>query len=265
MKKIILLIILILQPLYAGCKSTTYIPDKAKKLFTTVEQVNEDVLPNRFAPWYFSSLIEHESCVQLCGKGYWARRCWSPKSRLKTYWNKDKTIPREEGAGLLQLTRAWNKTGRLRFDTIMNLKRKYPKELHELTWKNVYKRPDLQLKAGLLLWRDNDDYLNKDITGYNRLWFLDSIYNGGSKWLLRERTKCKLKQGCNPRIWFNNVADINCRGHRKLYGNRTAWDINRHHVVDVKRRMDKYKKLYIDSQLKILELNNSDIILNNKK
>jgi len=38
---------------------------------------------------------------------------------------------------------------------------------------------------------------------------------------------------------------MNARGYRKLYGNRTAWDINRHHVRDVKARMLKYFRYYI--------------------
>lgn len=252
--KFFILLLILTGTINADCNYKTYIPDKAKVLYPAIEEVNEDILPNRFTPWYFSSLIEHESCVRLCGNSYWARKCWSPTSRLKTYWDKDKTRPREEGAGLLQLTRAWKRDGRLRLDVISHLRRKYPKELNELSWENVYDRPDLQLKAGMLLWRDNDNYLNKNITGYNRLWFLDSIYNGGSRLLLKERTMCKLKQDCDPTIWYDNVAKMNARGTRKLYGNRTAWDINRHHVDDVKARMSKYKIFYIDNYLKIIKI-----------
>jgi len=249
-----ILLILSIFTLHAGCDYKTYIPDKAKELFPIIEEANENIIPSIYTPWYFSSLIEHESCVQLCGKSYWARKCWNPTSRLKTYWDKSKTKNREEGAGLLQLTRAWHRDGRLRLDTINHLRKRYPKQLHELNWDNVYERPDLQLQAGLLLWRDNDHMLNKNITGYNRLWFLDSIYNGGSRLLLKERTKCKLMKGCDPTIWFGNVADVNCRGHKILYGKRTAWDINRHHVKDVKARMEKYKDLYTDKEYKIIQL-----------
>ena len=251
--KILIMLMLVVHLISATCNKETYIPDKAKSLFIDIIISNEDVIPDKFTPWYFSALIEHESCVRLCGNNYWARRCWSPKSKLATYWDKEKTRPREEGAGLLQLTRAWRKNGSLRLDTITNLKRRYPKQLSELTWNNVYSKPNLQIKAGMLLWRDNDRYLNSNITGYNRLWFLDSIYNGGSKYLLRERTKCKLMKDCDPLIWFDNVADVNARGNRILYGKRSAWMINRDHVKDVKFRMIKYKLHYLDFSIYKLE------------
>jgi len=240
MRKTFILLSIFLVSLWAGCNYKTYIPEKAKKLQPIIEHTNKTIMPRMFYPCYFSALIEHESCVRLCGNSYWARRCWSPRSKLKTYWDKNKKVPREEGAGLLQLTRAWTKTGRLRFDTIRNLKRRYPKYLSELTWDNVYRRPDLQIKAGILLWKTNNDLLTKKIKGVERIWFLDSAYNGGFKYLLRERTKCKLMKNCDPNKWFNNVEKVNCRGHRKLYGNRTSWDINRHHVKDVKDRLVKY-------------------------
>jgi hypothetical protein len=194
-------------------------------------------MPNFILPPYFPALIEHESCVRLCGNNYYARRCWNPKSRLKT--------KREEGAGLFQITRVFNKAGRVRWDMLNTLRRKYPKQLHELNWNNIYNRPDLQIKAGLLLWRSNWDRLSKDIPVMSRIAFADSIYNGGYVWLYRERQICKLKKGCDPDKWFGNVEKIkSARAKRKLYGNRTAWDINRHHVKDVFTRIDKYLQYY---------------------
>jgi hypothetical protein len=189
-------------------------------------------------PFYFPALIEQESCVRLCGNNYWSRRCWSPKSRLKT--------KREEGAGFFQLTRVFTKTGMVKWDTIDILRKRYPKQLHKLNWNNVYNRPDLQILAGLLLWRKNFYMLSKFIPLEERIAFADSMFNGGYYYLNKERKKCKLVKSCDPDKWFGNVEKIKSRrAIRKLYGNRTAWDINRDHVRKVlKIRMPKYNMNY---------------------
>lgn len=222
--------------LYGGCYVKDYIPKNAEKYLPVMyKEVNKTIPID--TPYYFGSLIEQESCVRLCGNNYWARRCWSPISELKT--------KREQGVGFGQITRAWRRDGTLRFDTLANLKRKYPKELHELTWDNIKEKPDLQMKAIMLLWRDNFNMFTNDIPIQSRIAFADSIYNGGYVWLYRERQICKLKKGCDPDKWFGNVEKIkSARAKRKLYGNRTAWDINRHHVKDVFTRIDKYLQYY---------------------
>jgi len=225
-----------------NCDSKTYIPDKAKKLLPIVYEEVYKILGNDFNyPFYFPALIEHESCVKLCGNNYWAKRCWSPKSRLKT--------KREEGAGFFQLTRVFNKTGRVKWDTIEYLRKRFPKELHELNWNNVYERPDLQIKAGILLWKSNFIKFSKNIPIETRIAFADSVYNGGWKYFRYERKYCGLIKNCDPNKWFGNVEKIKSkRARRKLYGNRTAWDINRHHVKDViKNRMSKYMKDYLEN------------------
>lgn len=236
--KIVFSILVIVTILVGSkCDKHIHIPDKAFQyedvLYTEVSRL----LPDHKIPYYFSALIEHESCVHLCGTGYWARRCWSPKSQLKT--------KREEGAGLPQLTRAYTRSGRLRFDTIRNLRKRYGSELKELTWDNVYDRPDLQIRAMLLLWNSNFTYFSKRIDYYNRIWFSDSAYNGGLKYLIRERKKCKLTKNCDPNLWFDNVEKMNSRGNRVLYGKRTAHMINRHHVKDVRYRLNKYMYRYV--------------------
>lgn len=254
MRIVLLLSLLLSLSLYGtSCKVDTYIPINASKykveLYETFNIVFKDVKGD-IPIYYTQALIEHESCVHLCGNGYWARRCWNPISRLKTYWDKNKKINREEGAGLFQLTRAWRKNGTLRLDTITSLKKRYPNELKELHWGNVYVRPDLQMKAGLLLWRSNYKMLNNSIDDYNKMLMSDSIYNGGYKYFNRERKKCGLKKGCNPNIWLDNVEVMNARGTRILYGKRTSHDINRHHVRDVLKRMPKYKKDYYKDLVK---------------
>jgi len=263
MRLVLVLSILLSMNLYGNKYNVkTYIPIRAKQNMNTLCKVvnnvmyKDDRLNGHVPIYYFPALIEHESCVQLGGTGYWARRCWSPISKLQTYWDKDKTIPREEGVGLFQLTRAWRKNGTLRLDIIRDLKRRYPKQLRNLNWGDVSKRPDLQMKAGLLLWRSNFNKLNNHINNYNKMLMADSVYNGGFRYFRKERKLCGLTKNCNPDIWFNNVAKMNARGNRILYGKRTAYMINRHHVRNVLLRMPKYKK-YLDSISERTDINNT--------
>lgn len=171
--------------------------------------------------YLLASLIEHESCVSLK-----STKCWSPTSRLKS--------SREEGAGLLQLTRAYNADGSLRFDTIKELKYKHPFSLKDLTWSNVYTRPDLQIRAGVLMMKANYRYfysITRD--EYNSLAFADAAYNGGIGGVDRERRACNIATRCDPNIWFDNVERFCMKSKVALYGNRSACDINRYHVKDV--------------------------------
>jgi hypothetical protein len=175
------------------------------------------------------SLIEHESCISLTHP-----RCWSPTSRLKSQ--------REEGAGLGQLTRAWRSDGTLRFDALKEIRSTHPKELYELSWDNIYTRPDLQIRALVLKSRDNYNYYrpysNNDLEA---LAFADAAYNGGVGGLDAERRACKLAPGCDHTKWFGNVELYCLKSKVALYGNRSACDINRYHVKDVLlTRINKY-------------------------
>lgn len=180
---------------------------------------------------YLGSLIELESCIHLKHP-----RCWNPKSRLKS--------AREEGAGLGQITRAFKPDGTIRFDALSELKHKYPKELSELSWQVVYDRPDLQVRALILMMRDNYQYFNKHVKNpYDAYAFADAAYNGGLGGVNHERRACKLTSWCNPDLWFDNVEKLCLKSKVALYGNRSACDINRHHVKDVLiTRSEKYSK-----------------------
>ena len=237
MKTIFLLCLLTIS-LLASSLAKTYIPTNAITYIPLVYKETKLVIDDKVTKSIFPSLIEQESCVRLKGTGYWARRCWSPISELKN--------SREQGVGFGQITRAWNKSGTLRFDTLRNLKRKYPKELKDLTWDNIKEEPELQIRAMLLLWNSNFKTFSKTIPIDARTAFTDSSYNGGFKYLNRERKECKLRKNCNPKKWFKNTELMkSSRAKRKLYGNKSAWDINREHVYNVlKLRHGKYEDYY---------------------
>jgi hypothetical protein len=197
---------------------TTYIPDKAFEYLDDVYNEQARIFPNHPLPPYFPSLIEQESCIHLKHK-----RCWDPTSELKTH--------REQGVGLGQLTRAWRKSGRLRFDTLDELRRKHKDELRNLTWKNIKYKPDLQIRAILLLYRDNWNKLPGTITDpIARLSMTDMAYNAGIGRVFKDRRLCGLKKDCDPKKYWGNMEKVCTASKRVLYGNKSACDIMKDHV-----------------------------------
>lgn len=181
---------------------------------------------------YVPSLIEHESCITLKHK-----KCWNSLSRLKT--------AREEGAGLGQVTRAFNADGTVRFDTLGEMAKRYKVELREAKWETIYQRPDIQLRIMILMLRDDYKKLFTIESKENRMQMVDAAYNGGLGGVLKERRACGLSKNCNPNIWFNNVEKYCLKSKKVLYGTRSACDINRHHVEDVfHSNIPKYNKSY---------------------
>lgn len=181
-------------------------------------------------------MIEHESCISLTHS-----RCWNPKSRLKS--------AREEGAGLGQITRAYRPDGSVRFDALAEIRSKHKNELYELSWSNVYERPDLQIRAVVLKSKDNYVYyMKKASSPFEALAFGDAAYNGGIGGLDKERRACQLAEGCDPSKWFGHVERYCLKSKAALYGNRSACDINRHHVKDVLLiRAPKYQQFWKQS------------------
>lgn len=198
----------------------TYIPKQAYQHLPTLRAERLAHWPDHRAPAMLAALVEHESCLSLTHS-----RCWNPKSRLKS--------AREEGAGLGQITRAYAADGRLRFDALAEMVERHP-ALGGWSWSNVYDRPDLQLRAVVLKSRDNFRFFKRlGIDDLYALHFGDAAYNGGLGGVQKERQACHLSKGCDPKQWFGNVALHCSKSKAALYGQRSACDINRHHVVDV--------------------------------
>jgi len=185
--------------------------------------------PDMPEPAYLGALIEHESCVTLTSP-----RCWQPGARLKTQ--------REEGAGFAQLTRAWDAQGRQRFDALAEVRQLDPQGLQAFTWATVYQRPDLQLRAIVVKARATWARLLPVVPGTQaQLDMLDAAWNGGLMGVLNERRACAAAPGCDPDQWRGHVERHCLKSRRPLYAGRSACDINRHHVVDVRQvRQPRY-------------------------
>lgn len=232
MKKLLYLLLLVSNIVCAKIDVNTYIPPEAYKYFGIIKKESDRLIPEFIYPYYFAALIEHESCVSLT-----SRQCWKPTSTLRT--------SRELGVGLGQITKTYGKRG---FDNLTSLRNTYWKELHELSWSNVASRPDLQIRAIILMYLNNNDHLNTAIDNpYQRMAMLDAGYNGGLGGVLKDRRVCGLAKNCNPHIWFNNTEKYCTKSKKVLYGQRNACMINRNHVRDVlKTRLKKYRDAFED-------------------
>ena len=233
----ITLCLLFITSVFANIETT--IPDRAHQYLPIVYSTIDEIIPDHPYPPIIPALIEHESCITLTHS-----RCWSPTSRLHT--------PREEGAGLGQLTRAFRlnpdgSRGELRFDTLSSLSKKYP-SLRELSWSNIYESPELQIRAIGYLYNENWKIvvtLTDDVV--SQLAFANAAYNGGIGMrggLNGDISLCRMTAGCDPTKWFNNVENTCSKSSAVLYGNRSACDINRHHARSVLKRSIKYAEKY---------------------
>jgi hypothetical protein len=209
-----------------------YIPTKALQYLPMVSTEQSKLWPSLDHPGYLGGLIELESCISLTHS-----KCWDPTSRLKT--------SREEGAGLGQLTRAYTRSGKIRFDTLSRLRTQYYTHLKELSWSNVYQRPDLQIRAIILLVKENYQALqNLAANSFEQLAMADSAYNGGLRDVHRSRRLCGIKKDCDPKYWFNHVEHTCTKSTKALYAGRNPCQINRHHVRSVLLdRAPKYQNL----------------------
>lgn len=207
---------------------------RAQALAPTVVKEIEQHWPDIPRRSYIGALVEQETCRSLSHS-----MCWSSTARLKT--------SREEGAGLGQFTRAWTKTGALRFDSLEEVRRMAPDALAELNWQTVYERSDLGVRAAIVKLRDCDRrllQLSPDLAAMERLAFCDAVYNGGWGHLQQDRKLCALKTGCDPDRWFGNVEMHSVKSRERWQGyGQSAYDINREHVrntVPLQSRRMKY-------------------------
>lgn len=215
------IVIASLLGLFGRSATAAELPPRAAQYLPVLSAEIDARWPNVPQRDYLAGLVHHESgCPALKTK------CWNPTSQLKT--------SREEGAGLGQLTRAWRPDGSLRFDALAEMRQQHP-ALTDLSWATIYQRPDLQLRAVVLKVRSDFAALSAVSDRSERLRFADAAYNGGLGGLQRERRACGLQPSCDPQRWHGHVERVCLKSKAPLYGNRSACDINRHHVVVVFR------------------------------
>ncbi len=211
----------------------SYIPANAQTYAPALKAEQERFWGDHPAPELLGGLVEQESCISLTHP-----KCWNPQARLKT--------TREEGAGMGQITRAYRANGSLRFDALAGMRSRHA-ELQGWSWANVYQRPDLQLRAIVLMSRANyQDIRRVVVNSQAALAFADAAYNGGIGGVQSDRRACGLKRACDPQQWFANVEYTCTKSRAVLYSKRSACDINREHVRNVMLvRSTKYRPLMV--------------------
>lgn len=240
---ILALLLCITSPVVAN-NAKTFIPVKAYPILPIIRDENA-YLNLGFVDAYIASSMEKESCISLTHS-----RCFDPNSQLLTYWDKGKTRERERGIGLGQFTRTYHRDGTIRFDTLTRLALTYRTHLKGLSWDTVRSRPDLQIRGKLLLLNETYRKLGSVSDVEARHAMMVSAYNSGDGRLSNDRQTCKLKKNCDPNLWWGNVEDVKAPGFatKALYGHKSAWHLNRNHVVEIfKVRDDKYKRWYSEN------------------
>lgn len=225
---IIFIVFTVHTPVYSQ-DVKTYIPANCEALIPVVKTESQTFMPNFKEVWYYNALIEYESCISLKHS-----KCCSPKAKLST--------KRELGAGVGQITKAFNEDGSIRFDALADLTKRYNDELRELSWLTIYDRVDLQVRAMVLMTRSNYNQLLSVKDETERIRMADSAYNGGLRAVLNARIACGLAAGCDSQKWFGHTERYINKSKKPLYAGRSALDINLQHVKDVTvTRRDKYR------------------------
>lgn len=182
----------------------------AEHLPTLVAEQREH-WPDACPPWTLAGQVEAESA-------------WRATAELRT--------SREHGAGLAQLTRAWDTTGALRFDRLADARRLHP-SLAGWTWDERFDAPR-QLRAMVLMMRA--EWLAiVGVDGQPDRWAMAlAAYNGGRTGLMRDRALCGGTAGCDPGYWFEHVEQHSWRSKVATpeYG-RSFFEINRAYVRSI--------------------------------
>lgn len=143
---------------------------------------------------------------------------WNPRAELKT--------SREYGFGFFQITVTATFNN---FNTVVNQNRM----LAEWQWPERFEVPQ-QFLAGLTL----DKAARTVCAPLMAPEALDACmlatYNGGAGGLRSDRRLCANTAGCNPRLWFGNVANTSTKAKTaaKGYG-KSFYQINREYVTNI--------------------------------
>jgi hypothetical protein len=153
--------------------------------------------------YYFPGVVEQETCASL-------RQCWNPNTQLKT--------SREYGFGLGQVTIAYGKKGKIRFNNFQEAKEQYA-ALSDWQWDDRF-NPKYQFTFITLemhhLFSPLAPYFSDDT---NR-WAATLVsYNAGPGTIMDRIAVCSVTKGCNKALWFNGLDTVASPFEKKLlYG-----------------------------------------------
>jgi len=177
-------------------------------------------IPQTYKPIYeqqFRVLWNSDKAYSIVASQIRMESNWDPKAELKTY--------REYGFGFGQITIAKTKTGKIRFNKFTEAKKRF-KKLHNWEWKqrfNAKKQITFVILEDKLLYKK-----------YGSFEAMLSVYNGGGKYYILEKYKCKTLSWCNHKKWWGNVEKVCVRSTKKWKGyGKSVCDINRQYVFRI--------------------------------
>lgn len=175
---------------------------------------------------YIAGQISQESCASL-------KKCWNPNVEFKT--------EREYGFGLSQVTVAYDKYGKERFNKFLEAKRKY-KELTSWKWEDRF---NVQYQLIFIVLEDKRLYnsVSKLFTGeINRMAGMFVSYNAGGGTVSQRRALCKVTKGCDYKKWFGGLDSVRMDYEKQLlYGQRLCEMRNKYPFNIIFKRSEKYK------------------------
>lgn len=207
------------------------VPRNALQFLPDLVVAQRSVWPSAPMPSFLAGQIEQESCITLSHS-----KCWNPRAELKT--------KRENGVGLGQFTRAFNKDGSIRFDKISELAATHA-SLRGWSWARRYD-PNYQLTAIVEMDKAIFGRQKGAASDRDRLSFTLSAYNGGESGVLQDRRLCANTPGCDPSRWLGHVADTSLKSRKPHPGyKKSFYAINREYVTNILDvRRPKYEQFF---------------------
>ena len=145
-----------------------------------------------------AGLIDHETACPA------PKKCWNPNVQFKT--------SREQGVGLLQITRVFG-----RFDALQEMRDKHP-SLSGWNWETTLYEPRYQLRALVLKTRDNYSKMDFAADMKERQGFTITAHNSGVGGVYKDRALCRNTANCDPSRWFGHVQTTCTASKVKLQG-----------------------------------------------
>jgi hypothetical protein len=170
-----------------------------------------------------------------------AESAWRATAELRT--------SREWGAGLAQLTRAFDANGAVRFDRLADARRLHP-SLAGWTWDERFDVAR-QFRSLVLMNQVEWQAIVGTATVDDRWSMTLSAYNGGRSGLMRDRALCAGVPGCDPSRWFGHVERHSWRAKTVVHGyGRSFIAINRDYVRStMHERRHRYAAAWGDGDL----------------